>query len=74
MPLLKISRQKFHREHKDLRGALLLLDAFRILWIGLVAAFVRDTWNVESHFPYHIGRVIENMTMFWKTLMFKLTG
>jgi glycosyltransferase involved in cell wall biosynthesis len=36
----------FHRE-KDPRGARLLLDALRILWIGRVAAFMKDTWNVD---------------------------
>ena len=37
---------EFHRE-KDPRAALLLLDALRILWIGRVAAFMKDTWNLE---------------------------
>ena len=36
----------FHRE-KDARASLLLLDALRILWIGRVAAFIKDTWNFE---------------------------
>ncbi len=36
----------FHRE-KDARAALLLLDALRILWIGRVAAFIKDTWSLE---------------------------
>jgi glucosylglycerate synthase len=36
----------FHRE-KDSRGARLLLDALRILWIGRVAAFIKDTWDFD---------------------------
>jgi len=36
----------FHRENDD-RASLLLLDALRILWIGRVAAFIKDTWNLE---------------------------
>jgi glycosyltransferase involved in cell wall biosynthesis len=36
----------FHKEN-DSRAALLLLDALRILWIGRVAAFMKDTWNME---------------------------
>lgn len=35
---------KFRKE-KDTRAALLLLDALRILWIGRVAAYIKDTWN-----------------------------
>jgi flagellar motor component MotA len=38
---------EFRREHNEPRSALLLLDALRILWIGRVAAFMKDTWNVE---------------------------
>jgi len=38
---------EFRREHRDHRGVLLLLDALRILWIGRVAAFMKDTWDVE---------------------------
>ena len=39
---------EFHREHKEPRGVLLLLDALRILWIGRVAAFMKDTWDAEQ--------------------------
>jgi glucosylglycerate synthase len=37
----------FHRERKEPRAALFLLDALRVLWIGRVAAFMKDTWKVE---------------------------
>jgi glycosyltransferase involved in cell wall biosynthesis len=37
----------FKKEHKEPRAELLLLDALRILWIGRVAAFIKDTWNME---------------------------
>ena len=37
----------FHRERKEPRAALFLLDALRILWIGRVAAFMKDTWSLE---------------------------
>ena len=39
---------KFHKQHKDPREVLLLLDALRILWIGRVAAFIKDTRNDEQ--------------------------
>lgn len=35
----------FRNEKKEPRSALLLIDALRILWIGRVAAFMKDTWN-----------------------------
>jgi glycosyltransferase involved in cell wall biosynthesis len=38
---------EFHKEQKEPRSALLLLDALRILWIGRVAAFIKDTYNDE---------------------------
>jgi glycosyltransferase involved in cell wall biosynthesis len=39
--------KQFRKEEKEQRGALLLLDALRILWIGRVAAFMKDTWTAE---------------------------
>lgn len=38
---------RFRREKSDSRDALLLLDALRVLWIGRVAAFMKDTWGDE---------------------------
>lgn len=38
--------KQFHKE-KDQRGQLLLLDALRILWIGKVACFIKDTWDLD---------------------------
>jgi hypothetical protein len=38
---------EFRKEQKEPRSALLLIDALRILWIGRVAAFMKDTWNLE---------------------------
>ena len=37
----------FHKEKGDSRASLLLLDALRILWIGRVAAFMKDTWTLD---------------------------
>ena len=39
--------KEFPKEQKDPRSALLLIDALRILWIGRVAAFMKDTWKDE---------------------------
>jgi hypothetical protein len=38
---------EFHKKHGESRYELLLLDALRILWIGRVAAFMKDTWDAE---------------------------
>jgi hypothetical protein len=38
---------EFRKEQKEPRSTLLLIDALRILWIGRVAAFMKDTWNLE---------------------------
>jgi glycosyltransferase involved in cell wall biosynthesis len=38
---------EFRKEKNDSRSALLLLDALRILWIGRVAAFMKDTWDLD---------------------------
>ncbi|MGE5187865.1 MAG: glycosyltransferase [Betaproteobacteria bacterium] len=36
---------EFRKEKKDSRAALLTIDALRILWIGRVAAYMKETWN-----------------------------
>ncbi len=38
---------EFHKKHKEPRITSLLLDALRILWIGRVAVFIKDTWNLD---------------------------
>ena len=37
----------FHKVNRDEREKLLLLDSLRILWIGRVAVFIKDTWNLD---------------------------
>lgn len=39
--------KEFHKE-KDSRGKQLLLDALRILWIGRVAVFMKDTLDADA--------------------------
>jgi glucosylglycerate synthase len=39
--------KEFRKEKNEPRDALLLIDALRILWIGRVAAFMKDTWEVD---------------------------
>jgi len=39
---------EFHKENNEPRYELLLLDALRILWIGRVAEFMKETWDAEQ--------------------------
>jgi glucosylglycerate synthase len=41
--------KEFRKEKNEPRDALLLLDALRILWIGRVAAFMKDTWEIDRN-------------------------
>ncbi len=54
----------FHKENGDPRASLLLLDALRILWIGRVAAFMKDTWTLERDRAEE--KVVEEVKVFAK--------
>ncbi len=54
----------FHKENGDPRASLLLLDTLRILWIGRVAAFMKDTWTLERDRAEE--KVVEEVKVFAK--------
>ena len=53
---------KFHQEPSETR--LRLVDALRVLWIGRVAVFLKETWNLDRDAAE--ARIIEEARVFEK--------